>query len=79
MKYYFFFLRDILLIIEKKRCIGYLLIAITPVNILWNLRAAENQQLTSHEVLWPASDFHVQTTLEEDLQFEDKLLRIHYM
>lgn len=46
---------------KKQKCIGYLLIATTPVNILCNQSATENQQLTPHEVLWPASDFHVGT------------------
>lgn len=46
-------------LVIKKKCIGYLLIAITPAIILPNQSATENQQLTSYEVLWPASDFHV--------------------
>lgn len=49
------------LIVIKNKCIGYLLIAITPAIILPNQSATENQQLTSYEVLWPASDFHVGT------------------
>lgn len=49
------------LIVIKNKCIGYLLIAITPANILPNQSATENQQLTSYEELWPASDFHVGT------------------
>lgn len=61
---------------KKKNCIGYLLIAITPVNILPSQSATENQQLTSHEVLWPASDFRVETLtnnlrVRKILQFKD--------
>lgn len=49
------------LFVKKQKCIGYLLIAITPVNILPSQSATEHQQLTSCEVLWRASDFHVGT------------------
>lgn len=51
------------LLVEKKpnRCIGYLLITITPFNILLSQSATENQQFTSYEVLWPASDFCIST------------------
>lgn len=33
----------------------------TPDDIVWSQSDTENQQLTSYEVLWPPSDFHVGT------------------
>lgn len=45
------------LTLEKKRCIGSLLITITPFIIRSSQSATENQQFTVEEVLWPASDF----------------------
>lgn len=46
------------LTLEKKRCIGSLLITITPFIILSSQSATEKQQFTLEEVLWPASDFY---------------------